>query len=199
MKYIKFMFLGVFVFSVFLPSLFGNHFKIQRVAGEIRSNQVMPNGAGGDKIDGIYDYLLFIPKIEVDAPVLGLGLEPDGKMDVPDNYNDVGWYSLGTAPGEVGNAVLGAHVDNGADISGVFKNIKRLEIGDDIYTTDNSKERLRFKITKIERYDYQTRDTGEVFGNTGKRRLVLITCDGTFLPEKGTYDERLIVFAELVS
>lgn len=145
-----------------------------------------------------YSYQLNIPKIAVDAPVLGLGLEPDGKMDVPDNYEEVGWYSLGAAPGQVGNAVLGAHVDNGSSISGVFKNLKKLEIGEDIYTTDKEGRKLHFKVTKIKTYDYQTRDTSEVFGNNGKSQLVLITCYGTFLPSEGTYDKRLIVFAELI-
>lgn len=145
-----------------------------------------------------YYYQLSIPKIAVDAPVLGLGLEPDGKMDVPDNYKEVGWYSLGAAPGEIGNAVLGAHVDNGSSISGVFKNLKNLGVGDDIYTTDKAGEVLHFKITKIKTYDYRANDTSEVFGSNGRSQLVLITCHGTFLPSEGTYSQRLIVFAELV-
>lgn len=145
-----------------------------------------------------YAYQLYIPDVSVDAPVLGLGLEPNGKMDVPDNYEEVGWYSLGKSPGEVGNAVFGAHVDDGGSIDGVFKNLKKLQRGDYIYTTDGGGKTLKFKVTKIKKYDYRVNDTSNVFGSNGRSQLVLITCDGTFLPEEGTYSQRLIVFAELV-
>jgi len=146
-----------------------------------------------------YDYQLVIPKIGVDAPVLGLGLEPDGRMDVPDNYEEVGWYSFGTKPGDVGNAVLGAHVDNGSSVSGVFKNLKDLQDGDVVYMIDKAGRQRTFKIISRKTYDYRTTNTEEVFGNFGKSQLVLITCHGTYLPSEGTYDTRLIITAERIA
>jgi LPXTG-site transpeptidase (sortase) family protein len=147
---------------------------------------------------GKYDYELIIPAISVKSPVLGMGVTSDGKMDVPDNYTEIGWYSLGSAPGEIGNAVLGAHVDDGSSIAGVFKNLRKLKLGDSISVVSKTGEVFRYKINDIKRYAHDLEDTREVFGSNGTSRLVLITCDGTFLPKLNTYDERLIIFADLV-
>jgi LPXTG-site transpeptidase (sortase) family protein len=145
-----------------------------------------------------FDYLLSIPKIDIDAPVLGLGLESDGKMDVPDNYTDVGWYSLGTKPGGVGNAVLGAHVDNGSSVAGVFKDLKKVTIGDSIYVYDELGRALHYRVVARDIYDYRVKDTSSVFRGDSRRLLKLITCHGNFLQNVNTYDSRLVVTAELV-
>jgi LPXTG-site transpeptidase (sortase) family protein len=146
-----------------------------------------------------YPYTLSIPSINVNAGIRAMGLESDGKMAVPNNYTEVGWYSLGTKPGRTGNAVLGAHVDNGAAIGGVFKNLKKLTIGDDIYVKDEQGKTLHYRVVERKVYDYRHRDTSEVFGATNKAMLNLITCHGNWLSSENTYDQRLIVFAELVA
>lgn len=144
-----------------------------------------------------YDYRLSIPAIGVSAPVLGLGKTPDGtKMDVPDNFSEVSWYNLGPRPGEIGNSVLGAHVDNGGSIPGVFKRLKDLKIGDKITMTDQNGKILTFTVSKRKIYDKDAKDTSEVFGSRELPRLVLITCHGAFLPAENTYNQRLVIFAE---
>lgn len=157
----------------------------------------LPKAAPKRALDSKYDYQLSMPTIGVSAPVLGLGKTPDGsKMAVPDNFSEVSWYNLGPRPGEIGNSVLGAHVDNGGSIPGVFKNLKNLKIGDAITMTDQSGKVLKFTVRERKIYDYKTEDTGEVFGSNGKPRIVLITCFGNFLPAENTYDKRLVIFAE---
>ncbi len=141
---------------------------------------------------------LIIPSIGVNAVVKALGLEPDGKMDVPDNFTEVGWYKLGTKPGDVGSAVMGAHVDNGGSVNGVFKNLKNLAIGDEISVADESGKMLTFRVSEKRVLDYREKSTGDIFGNVGKKRLNLITCHGTYMPSVDTYNQRLIVFADLV-
>lgn len=145
---------------------------------------------------------LVIPSAGVNAPVKGMGLELDGKMAVPDNYKEIGWYKLGTKPGQMGSAVMGAHVDNGGftpTIPGVFKNIHKMKIGDEIYYFDEAGKQLTFKVTEVKIYDKNIPDTTEIFGRNDKARLNLITCFGTWLPKEKTYDKRIIIFAELVS
>src|SRR4051812_35058669 len=84
-----------------------------------------------------YQYTLSIPAIKVNAGVLGMGITSTGRMAVPNNYTEVGWYNLGAKPGEVGSTVMGAHVDNGGKINGVFKNLKYLKVGNTILVTDS--------------------------------------------------------------
>ena len=141
---------------------------------------------------------LSMPSIGISAPIIAMGLTNDGKMAVPDNFTEIGWYQLGTIPGNQGSAVLGAHVDNGGRISGVFKNLKDLKIGDVVTITDSNGQQLQFKVVDRKIYDYRHQDTAEIFGDTGKKRLNLITCHGTFMPSENTYDQRLIVFTELM-
>ncbi len=150
----------------------------------------------------IFPTTLEIPSINVNAPVKALGLTADGKMDVPNNFTDIGWYSPGTKPGDIGSAVMGAHVDNGSiapTIPGVFKNLSSLSVGSDLYVSDSNGKVLHFKVTQKKVYNYNDTDTQEVFGSTGMPMLNLITCYGTWLPAQHTYDQRLVIFSELVS
>jgi hypothetical protein len=52
-----------------------------------------------------------IPAIGVAATVEPVGLGPDFSMDVPRVVTDVGWYSLGSVPGQPGDAVIDGHLD----------------------------------------------------------------------------------------
>jgi sortase A len=145
-----------------------------------------------------YPQTLIIPRMNVAAPVIAMGLE-EGRMAVPNNYTEVGWYKYGTIPGNVGSAVMGAHVDDGGRTNGLFKNLKILTIGDDIYVTDTNGNKLHFRVTERKVYDRKTQVTDYVFARNDKARLNLITCHGTFLPRENTYNQRLVIFAELVS
>jgi LPXTG-site transpeptidase (sortase) family protein len=147
--------------------------------------------------DAAYAYKLKIPKIGVSANVIGMGTTSDGKMAVPNNFTEVGWYEPGVAPGETGSAVFGAHVDNGGRVNGVFKNLKKLAVGDKILIADQAGKMLTFTVAGKKIYSYDEKNTEEIFGATDKARLNLITCYGRFMPSLNTYDQRLVIFAEL--
>ncbi|MDQ3014518.1 MAG: class F sortase [bacterium] len=140
---------------------------------------------------------LIIPAIKVAAPVKAMGLDGT-KMAVPDNFTEVGWYKYGTSPGEKGSAVMGAHVDDGGRTAGVFKNLKNLKVGDDIYAVDSDGKAAHFRVTAKKVLPYRTKITDDVFMKKDTARLNLITCHGTFLPKENTYNQRLIIFTELV-
>jgi LPXTG-site transpeptidase (sortase) family protein len=140
---------------------------------------------------------LVIPKISVDSPVVIEGLESDGVMSVPKNFTEVGLYNA-VMPGEIGNAVMGAHVDNGGSIPGVFKNLKNLSIGDDIYYYDKIGQKLSFKVKNIKIYNANEKDTSEVFTGSIYRGLNLITCYGKWLPKEKSYSSRIVIFSELI-
>src|SRR5688500_5522994 len=54
---------------------------------------------------------LTVPKIQIDANVIVLGVETDGTMQAPAAPLDVAWYSFSTYPGYKGNAVFAGHLD----------------------------------------------------------------------------------------
>ncbi len=142
-----------------------------------------------------------IPKIKVANSIKEMGVTGDNKMAVPNNFTEVGWYAKGTVPGDIGNAVIGAHVDNGGShptVRGVFKDLTMLVTGDDIYITNKDGSTLHFKVIAKKIYPYNAASTSEIFGESGNRNLNLITCYGSWLPVAGTYSQRLIIFATLI-
>ena len=74
-----------------------------------------------------------IPKLDVNAPVMRLGLAANHTVAVPPlgNHNLTGWYDGSVTPGQKGTAVILGHVDSFTGIS-VFFYIKTLRRGNQI-------------------------------------------------------------------
>ena len=56
-----------------------------------------------------------IPAIGVRSPLLRLGLNPDGTIQVPDlstSADEAAWYKNSVTPGQIGTAVIEGHVDS---------------------------------------------------------------------------------------
>ena len=55
-----------------------------------------------------------IPAIQVDAPIMPVGLDADGWVGAPppEDPNLAGWFTGAVSPGEKGTAVVVGHVDN---------------------------------------------------------------------------------------
>src|ERR1043166_9395149 len=85
---------------------------------------------------------LSIPSINLQAPIVPVGTNEKGEMDVPDgDTNDVGWYKRGTTPGQEGSAVLDAHV------FAALSNLRYAKAGDDVYVTNEAGQKLHFRVT----------------------------------------------------
>jgi sortase A len=150
-----------------------------------------------EELKQTYPVKISIESIGVNAPVEAVGIL-DGAMAVPTFGHNVGWYSLGTKPGEVGSSVLAGHVNwkNGEDA--VFTNLKNIQIGDTVSVTNNYGNMDHFKVTKIQSYPIYA-DTTEIFSaDDGIVRLNLITCTGDWNDWLDTHSERLVVFTEKI-
>ena len=156
---------------------------------EIETREVLP----GDHPAG-----LRIPALGIDAHVQEVGVNTLGNMAAPNNFTDVGWYKYGTPPGFVGSAVITGHVDNALALPGVFKHLDELKIGDDMYIEKKDGTELHFKVTEIQKYPYTSVPLSTLFSRRDLPRLNLITCGGTWVPGERSYDERLVVYTELV-
>ncbi|MDO8575778.1 MAG: class F sortase [bacterium] len=139
---------------------------------------------------------LKIPKINVDASVVYVGLTPQGAMGAPKTQDDVAWYQPGVRPGEKGSAVIAGHYGWIQGRASVFNDISALRKGDKIYVEDDRGAATAFVVREIRTYDPKA-DTATVFGSTdGKSHLNLITCEGVWDAGRKTYSERLVVFAD---
>jgi len=140
---------------------------------------------------------LRIPSLGVDAHVQDVGIAKSGRMAVPSNYTDVGWYRYGPAPGSVGSAVLDGHIDNGFGLGGVFRRLGELRPGDEILLETAGGEELRFVVEEASVYEVADVPVDRIFNRNDAARLNLITCEGVWDGESRSYSERLVVYAVL--
>ena len=141
---------------------------------------------------------LSIPAIALQAAFEGsLGVNPDGTMEVPVSYDDLGWYQYGPTPGELGPAVVVGHVDSFAGPA-VFYRLGELTPGDEIIIDRADGTTATFVVTGLERFAQDSFPTALIYSDLDYPGLRLITCSGVF--DQGTlrYTHNLVVFAALV-
>ena len=141
---------------------------------------------------------LIIPKLEIDAPVQRLGVTRTGNMAAPNNFTDVSWYKHGTVPGFKGSAVVAGHVDNALGTPAVFYELPKLEAGDDIYVVQEDGDKLHFKVIDKKLYRYNQSPVEKIFNDSTGTYLNLITCQGEWVPEAKSAENRLVVYTKLV-
>lgn len=142
---------------------------------------------------------IVIPSIKLDTTfVPPLALNADKTVSVPDNYTQVGWYSGGAAPGEVGPAVILGHVDSKAG-PGVFYSLGQVRIGDTVQISRQDGAELTFEITELHRYPQSDFPTLDVYGMTNYPALRLVTCTGIYDHGKQQYSHNLVVYGKLVN
>jgi LPXTG-site transpeptidase (sortase) family protein len=139
---------------------------------------------------------LQIPAIGVDAPIITLGVDPDGRMQVPDNGADVAWYDFSAVPGRPGNAVLSGHLDTATSKTAVFSRLHQLKLGDLISVVEGS-QRTDFSVFWTRSWPDASAPLNLILGKAPSPTLTLITCSGTFDRASSNYTERLVVRAKL--
>lgn len=140
---------------------------------------------------------IFIPKINVNTKIERVGVTRQGEMEVPSNAQDVGWFELGSRPGQVGSAVIAGHFDGKDGGEGVFNNLNELKSGDTISVTDEDGKINIFVVR--ESREYLPGFATEVFEQAEGKHLNLITCDGVWIGKEKSYSKRLVVFADLMN
>ncbi|WP_406371625.1 class F sortase [Streptomyces sp. NBC_00647] len=138
-----------------------------------------------------------IPAIGVDAPLMGLGLTPQGSLNVPpaEKKNLAGWYEAGTTPGERGTAVVAGHVDN-ADGPAVFYDLGALRKGGTVEVDRLDGSTALFTVDAVEVYDSRAFPDAKVYGAARRPELRVITCGGGYSETTG-YQGNVVVFAHL--
>lgn len=140
-----------------------------------------------------------IPALGVDAPIVALGVDRDGRMEVPDDVSTVGWYRYGSSPGGPGSSVLAAHIDSEREGPGVFLRLGTLDQGDIIEVVDERGGVARFLVRAVQLIPKEELPLDRVFARTGAPVLTLITCGGGFSRAERSYDSNVVVVAVPVS
>ena len=135
-----------------------------------------------------------VPAIELDEPLIGLGIASTGAMEVPVDADEVGWFTGGGRPGGRGPTVIAAHVDSTSGPA-VFFRLSELVPGDEVTVTTVEGTAVRYVVDEVVDVLKAEFPTARVFGAQPTDQLRLITCGGVFDPGSGHYDQNRVVFA----
>jgi len=137
---------------------------------------------------------LAIPAIGVGTPLVRLGLNPDGTLEVPTDFSVAGWYRFGPRPGERGAALIAGHVDS-TEGPAVFYRLSELTPGDVVEVRLADRTEARFRGYAVREYAKTAFPSSLVYGATTDPELRLVTCGGPFDSSTGHYLDNVVVFA----
>ena len=139
--------------------------------------------------------LIRIPAIGVEADVIELGLNPDRSLEVPGDFEETGWYTGRSVPGEPGPAIIAGHVDSYTGPA-VFNRLQKLDDGDLVLIDRSDGMTVRYIVTSNGEVAKSNFPTDLVYGTTPEPTLRLVTCGGAFDRDERSYTGNRIVFAE---
>ena len=135
--------------------------------------------------------------IDLETEIMSVGLEQDGTMEVPPIDEFItGWYRYSPTPGELGPAVIAGHIDNRSGPS-VFWHLAELKTGETVQVEREDGQTVEFEVYRMEEYSQDSFPTDEVYGNTERPELRLITCGGEYDWRAGRYSHNTVVYLAL--
>lgn len=140
---------------------------------------------------------LEVPAIGVRSdPIVDLGLDAAGALEVPGDAVTLGWYEGSPTPGEVGPAVLAGHV-NYDHVPGIFSRLNEIQPGDQAIVHRADGSTAVFTVYRVVPYPKSAFPTDEVYGDTDAPELRLITCGGAFDAASRNYRDNIVAYARL--
>lgn len=135
----------------------------------------------------------------VTVPVRVASTGERGLLQVPRDIRAAGWWDGGAQIGDAyGAIVIAGHVDSATQGLGPFAELLNTRPGDRIRVGGKAATQA-FAVSTVDlvpKVSLRTRDA--VFAESGRLRLVLITCAGPFDPARGGYQDLAVVTAHPV-
>jgi LPXTG-site transpeptidase (sortase) family protein len=119
-----------------------------------------------------------------------------GELQVPTDVSHVGWWDGSASAGDpFGSTVIAGHVDSATGGIGFFAKLLRIKVGTTVML-EGSDHRLTYRVVAVQTVAKEAlASDSRAFDQSGAHRLVLITCTGTYHPNRGGYDRNLVVIA----
>jgi hypothetical protein len=140
-----------------------------------------------------------IPSLGVAAPVQGVGLDQEGRLETPpvDRPKLVGWYEGGATPGESGTAIAVGHRDTTTGPA-VFAALAYVKPGKPIEVRRADGRTAVYTVDRVKVFDKSGFPDKEVYGRTRRPELRVLTCGGFYSRRTG-YTSNVVVFAHLTA
>ncbi|WP_240341784.1 class F sortase [Arthrobacter sp. Alg241-R88] len=133
----------------------------------------------------------------INMGIVEVSVSPDGAMEIPEAFDQAGWYRHGPAPGAAaGAAVVAGHVDTTSDLAPLSQ-LNGLTAGTRVTIERNGAPALNYRVRSVELMAKDKFDGGSLFRRDGPHQLKIVTCGGRWLDEKQDYSDNVIVTAEL--
>jgi LPXTG-site transpeptidase (sortase) family protein len=132
----------------------------------------------------------------VEADLIEIDVNSEGQMENPKDWNKAGWYKRSSLVGEEGNIIINGHYDDNYGRPAAFYNLKTVKDNDRVYLVDSFGRNFVYQVTEtfyVSIYDDDR--IAKVLESDGAS-LTLITCGGVWVPQEGTYNNRLVVKAK---
>jgi hypothetical protein len=139
---------------------------------------------------------LEISTLGVRRDLIGLQIQDDGTLEVPESGEDVGWYSPDENPSGGHPTVFVAHVDTPTGPA-VFARLEELEPGHEVQVTDAAGDVRVYRVDRVADHPVDDFPTLEVYGAVAGDEIRLITCAGVFDTVRQRYLENRVVYASL--
>ena len=155
----------------------GGEGPVQVVAPYQSPTPVPPLEAAPTPVSSAAVVRLQVARIGIDAPVVIIGVDPDGTMQSPKTPTDVGWYTFSSRPGQGSNVVMSGHVDYVNYGAAVFYRLRELKAGDRITVGLSDGASYSYEVLSLASYDANA-PVADVVGPTPTDSITLITCTG---------------------
>jgi hypothetical protein len=136
---------------------------------------------------------LWIGDLSLWAPIVPVGFEPDGQLEIPDE-TEVGWYRFGSSPTRPGSTVFAAHV-SWNDTVGPFFRLAELEPGARIKVELSDGTARHYQVVERAQYGKSELPAERIWTRSGDEKLVLITCGGEFNRQVRRYSDNIVIYA----
>lgn len=142
---------------------------------------------------------LEIESLNLELDLEQVGVDSDGVMETPKEWNNAGWYYKAAQPGEIGNLIVNGHYDNRYGGPAAFYKLKQAKEGDIVEIKDSYGRLFNYRVIELQYVDVNDPNRLKVLEDQeGKSTLTLITCGGVYIQGSG-YNKRLVVKAELLN
>ena len=141
---------------------------------------------------------LVIPSIAVDSPLVNLGLNGDGTLEVPVDFDKAGWFTGGNYPGDPSGppGLIAGHVDNRTGPA-VFFDLTKLVVGDEVHVVRADNTVAVFVVAWTASYPKSEFPAAELYAPVDGSEIVLITCTGDFNENARSYLDNFVLRAQL--
>jgi hypothetical protein len=137
---------------------------------------------------------VIIAALHIDGPVIPVGVNDAGQLDVPPDARTLVWYRYGPSPGGSGSAVIAGHL-NWRGTTGIFARLDKTPVGATITVVYDDGSQQDFIVSTVELVDKPAVAVNGTFAREGERLLRLVTCGGEFEKAVRSYRSNVVVTA----